>query len=291
MLNIESRPIGTAFLIMAHHQPNHLARLIRALDQDGSYFFIHIDVKISMKPFNSLIPERQNITFVMSRAQVEWAKFSVVAGILNLLETAIAAGPAVKYYTLLSGSDYPIKQKTVIRNYLENTDAQHMRVDRKLTRERGDKFTHFLKRLPRGKYFGNMTPYHGSMYWSLTADCVRFILDFVRNNPEYINVHRHVFAPDEVFFHTIVKHSPFAEGITQDFVDRAHPDHTRHANHFIDWAGLRKRKRLIVDERDLDDLLASPALFARKFDERKSRTLLDFLDARVHSTVGHLSEA
>jgi hypothetical protein len=118
------------------------------------------------------------------------------------------------------------------------------------------------------------------MYWSLTADCIRFILDFIHDNPGYVDIHQHLFAPDEVFFHTLVKHSPFAGAITHDFADRLPPHRTVHGNHFIDWAGLRRRDNLTLDERDLDELLASPALFARKFDEDKSSKLLDLLDAR-----------
>jgi len=48
------------------------------------------------------------------------------------------------------------------------------------------------------------------------------------------------------------------------------------------WAGIRNRDNLTLDERDFDDLLASDALFARKFDERKSSKLLDLLDIYVH---------
>jgi hypothetical protein len=77
------------------------------------------------------------------------------------------------------------------------------------------------------------------MYWSLTAECVRYILTFVDEHPAYVRCHRHVFAPDEIFFHTLVKHSPFAGAITHDYAEGVYPDHTLHGNHFIDWAGLK----------------------------------------------------
>jgi hypothetical protein len=104
----------------------------------------------------------------------------------------------------------------------------------------------------------------------------------IHNNPDYVAIHDHIFAPDEVFFHTIVKHSPFAEAITHDFSDGIYPDHTHHGNHFIDWTGRRNRTYLTLDERDFDDLLASAALFARKFDEQTSSKLLDLLDTQIH---------
>lgn len=279
---IGNRPGKLAYLIVAHHQPNHLARLIQALDDENSFFFIHIDEKVSIAPFQAAIGQHANLVFLSNRVKVEWGKFSVVQALLNLLQTAVASGHTFDYYTVLSGSDYPIKHKQEIYRRLQASDGQFLRIDRKLTHEANNSHHHFIRRLPQGKYFGNLTPYHGSMYWSLTHACVRFILDFVNSNPDYVAIHHYIFAPDEVFFHTLVKHSPFAGAITQDFSDGIYPDHLHHGNHFIDWAGRRKRTRLTLDERDFDDLLASPALFARKFDEQTASKLLGWLDRHVH---------
>lgn len=279
---IPTVPGKLAYLIVAYHQPDHLARLIQALDDEKSFFFIHIDEKVSLAPFQAAVGQRANLLFLPNRLKVQWGQFSIVQTMLNLLQTAVASGHEFTYYTVLSGNDYPIKHKQEIYRRLQASDCQFLRIDRKLTNEANNSHRHFIKNLPQGRYFGNLTPYHGSMYWSLTADCIRFILNFVANNPDYVAVHHHIFAPDEVFFHTLVKHSPFAGAITQDYSDGIYPDHLHHGNHFIDWAGLRKRERLVLDERDFDDLLASPALFARKFNQHQSSKLLDLLDRHVH---------
>lgn len=39
-----------AYLIVAHHQPPKTARLVRALDDADSHFFIHIDAKVDITP-------------------------------------------------------------------------------------------------------------------------------------------------------------------------------------------------------------------------------------------------
>ncbi len=123
------------------------------------------------------------------------------------------------------------------------------------------------------------------MYWSLTAACVHFVRDFVDANPGYLEIHKRVYAPDEVFFHSLVKQSPFGTAITQDFSGGNHPDHLHHANHFIDWAGIGagSRESLVLDERDLAALMTSTALFARKFDAERSGSLLDLVDENVHA--------
>ncbi len=279
---VESAPLKLAYLIVAHHQPNHLARLIHALNDENSSFFIHIDGKFPLAPFQAVVPQRANIIWLPNRVAVEWGRLSVVQAVLNLIQTAAATDQAFKYYTLLSGSDYPIKHKEEIYARLQASDLEFLRIDRNLTNKANKSHHHVLKDLPHGKYFGSFTPYQGNMHWSLSADCIRFILDFVNNNPDYVKIHHMIYAPDEVFFHTLVKHSPFADAIAQDFSGGIYPNHTHHGNHFIDWQGLRKRAYLTLDERDFDDLLASPALFARKFDEQQSSTLLNLLDAHTH---------
>jgi hypothetical protein len=230
--------------------------------------------------------------FIWNRVTVEWGRFSVVQAVLNLIRAAVISGHSFRYFTLLSGADYPVKHRQVITIRLLNSNGQYMRIDRRLTRDPKNTHSYWLKNFPAGRYFGNMIPYHGSMYWSLTADCMRFILDFIDDNPGYLDVHRHVPIPDEVFFHTLVKHSPFADAITHDFSAGSYPHRTHHGNHFIDWAGLRKRDYLTLDERDFEELLVCDALFARKFDEYKSSKLLDLLDIYVrccdfHSALGH----
>jgi len=271
-----------AFLIVAHHQPDHLARLVRALDGPGCYTFIHVDAKEPLAPFKAAAPERHNVVFLDDRLEVEWGKLSVVQATLALIDRALASGQAFRYFNLLSGSDYPTKPIGEIVARLMSSDRQHMRVDRRLTSDPAGSHQHVLRDLPGRRYFGDLTPYHGSMYWSLTADYIRYVRGFLNGNPGFLEFHRRVATPDEVLFHTVIKQSPFAASITQDYSDAAAPNQTDHANHFIDWSVPWPNANLILDERNLGDLLASDCLFARKFDETKSARLLDMLDQLVH---------
>ena len=150
--------IKLAYLIVAHHQPNHLARLVQALDEEHSSFFVHIDEKVSLTLFQAAVPKAQNIVFLSDRVAVEWGKLSVVQATLKLLQTAIDSGHTFKYFTLLSGSDYPIKDRQAIYACLRASDRQFIRIDRKLTDETQISHHQFIKNLPEGKYFGDLTP-------------------------------------------------------------------------------------------------------------------------------------
>jgi hypothetical protein len=134
--------------------------------------------------------------------------------------------------------------------------------------------------LPRRRYPGGMTPYQGSTWWALTAQCVNYVFDFLSRTPEYTRFHKSVGMVDEVFFHSIIKGSPFATRISHDF-EVAPLDHNESGAHYIDWRTKGVPLPKTLDETDFPALLASPALFARKFDQSKSSRLLSLIQERL----------
>jgi len=54
----------TAYLILAHHQPAHLAKIINAINCDWATIFVHVDFKVDILPFKVLIHEDKNIFFL-----------------------------------------------------------------------------------------------------------------------------------------------------------------------------------------------------------------------------------
>jgi len=114
--------------------------------------------------------------------------------------------------------------------------------------------------------------YNGSQWWALTRDCVEQILEFVREHKEYARFHKHSCSPDEHFFHSIVKASPFSDSIAQC------PNYE--ALHYMDWSSCSTSPKILI-EKDLNNLISTDALFARKFDEVKSAKLLKAIDKYI----------
>lgn len=131
------------------------------------------------------------------------------------------------------------------------------------------------------KKLNGLEPYAGNAGWALTRDACLYIIDFIENNPRYCNYFENVFAPDEIFFHTILGNSFFksricrhltyedwsvaaAGGEKYSFLERlsnkgGHPavlDY-RHLSLF------EEKEKFIVD----DIYGAGEMLFARKFDD------------------------
>src|SRR5262249_455348 len=102
-----------------------------------------------------------------------------------------------------------------------------------------------------------------------------------REHPSYLRYLRFVDVPDEVFFHSIVKASPFAKALSYDFempggqfvqrVDRVY------GCHYIVW-GTGTGRPKVLDITDLAALRGSRAWFARKFEEVPSRMVLEQID-------------
>jgi hypothetical protein len=213
------------------------------------------------------------------------------------LSVAFAWDRSFDRFCLLSGSDFPIRSNRQILSELDS-DREYIRIDRKLDpREDGgyhrkvsyywfadDPESHLravsgrIKRKP----YDDLVLYHGSQWWALTRDCVAYVLGFVSAQKEYCSYLQHTFAPDEICFHSILKQSPFASRISHDF--EKVPNHTEyalsneHGCHYLDWNSPSPALPKVLELEDFDKLVRSKCLFARKFDEQRSRELIARLE-------------
>jgi hypothetical protein len=302
----ESRSMAIAYLILAHERPRQLARLIEALDCEGVSFFVHVDRKTDIRPFLEKVPSRSNIHLLEDerRVSVYWSGYSTIAAILNLLRVARSSSIPFTRYCLLSGADFPIKNRIGIRDGLL-CDTEFMRIDFRLDLSKPGpladrlRYSHFydvpalnprttrsrtllsliergLQAFPRRR-LPDIPIYQGSAWWALTADCVDYIFRYLEEHPEYVDFFRHVSTPDETFFHSIVTSSPFRSRMSHD-VEAAQEGHrydwNDYAAHYIDWATPGIALPKVLELEDLDRLLRSGAFFARKFQPPRSEPLV-----------------
>jgi hypothetical protein len=101
----------------------------------------------------------------------------------------------------------------------------------------------------------------GSTWFCLHKDHVEYILDFVKNNPDYLKFFSTVLIPEEHFFQIILLNSPHKSEIVNDSL------------RYLVWPGPK-----ILRTEDIDDILNSGKFFARKFDIEIDSNVLDMLD-------------
>lgn len=283
-----------AYIILAHRNPEQLHRLISRLHDNSSTFFIHIDKKVPLAAFSSLSEFGDKVQYV-DRVYSEWASFQLVEATLNGMKAIRAAKQHFDVITLLSGQDYPIKTNNFLDDFFRDSPytvfieyftipnyerwqgrGGLFRIDKyffgfKFYQRYSAKALNFLASfIPklRRKLPYNLIPYGGSQWWIMDMYALNYILDFINENPAYTSFHKATFAPDEIFFHTILLNSE-DERISKSIVN----DSKRYM-HF-------KCKELhpdILTKADLDRIKNSDALFARKFDCEEDSNIFDAID-------------
>ncbi|MBA2850513.1 hypothetical protein HNP86_000644 [Methanococcus maripaludis] len=291
-----------AYLISAHNQEKHLYNLINRLNNEKVHFFVHIDKKSELDKFSKL-NEFKNLTFVEERINVNWKGFSQVESTIKLLKCAITSGISFKHFVFLSGSDYPIKSNQHILDFFSNSEKNYIDFKkisddnsiisylknrswrRKLTmwhfydtlkinwNAQGNQYKLFVYRvfiicnlilnliLPKRKFFKEFKAYGGSQWWSIDENTVKYILEFYENNLKFINYYKYTDSPDEMFFQTLILNSPFKENTVNDNL------------RYIDWSLPVERPKILIEE-DFEKIINSDKLFARKFNNKRSKKLI-----------------
>ncbi len=304
-----------AYLVFTYKNPAVLHRAIKALSGKDCAFFIHVDAKSDIEKFSSI--RGSNVSFTETRLPVHWAEFSGVQAILLLLRQALESSQGFQYFVLLSGSDYPLRGADYIHGFLERNNGTefismvsmpNQAAGKPLSRVntlRPPSERPVARFLMKGmakvglaerdhrKYLGDLVPYAGNTWWTLTRAASEFVVEFGKANPYVNDFFRNVFAPEETYFQTIIGNSPFSSRVRRNLV-------------FEDWSG-QSAHPMMINHRHVGAFAAceqvyscdaygvGEALFARKFSD-DSLDLLDEIDNMVarkessHSSVVDRSE-
>lgn len=295
-----------AFLILAHNQPNHLRKLLSALQDKDFYCFLHIDAKQPLHPFRELASDFKNVFLLLDRVNVAWGGFSLVKAQLYLLMAARNFPVQFHRYSYLSAADYPVQPISAIKEVLarENNFVQCGTVDpshahyERFTKyylidelpllfpyknqagELEKKMAPFLNKAmesfdrdfnasyPKPELFSKL--YRGANWISITQDFTDYLLDISRHRADIIEYFKYTRHPDESFFHTIFMHSPLRH---------THRRLMQHNLHYVDFNANPGPK--VLNEEDLDIIRSTPALFARKIVEGVSDRLVALIDTML----------
>ena len=276
--------LRAAVLVMAHEQPDQLARLVESLRCEWIDIYLHIDAKAALAPFEDAAPPRPGVRYLRGgdRVRVRWGGLSVVEATVNLLRAARSRGRYDRY-ALLSGTDVLARPLSEVRGAWA-TDIEFLRVDRRLDapdapRREMVARRHFqddrwpvrqrlLGRLPR-RVDETVPLYHGSTWWALTSGAAEHALAFLDEHPRWLRFLRRCQCSDEIVFHSILMSSPYAARISQDLTqDELSPRGLAaiqpYGVHFIDWTDPEAYHPAPLTTAHLPAVRASGALFARK---------------------------
>ena len=291
--------MSPVFLLLVHTDPMQAKRLMRLLVSIGNCV-VHVDAKADGRAFQ---PDDPRVVYVQDRIDVRWGAISQVDATLGLVRTALARFEAatVSHLVLLSGSCYPARSLNEFRLFSQSNCTKDFikTIPLASTRKLHQRVRHFwfyedfpvdgrkltLTRLTRGllQLAGKLGRRSldlvahwrfGSQWWALTPQSARYVATY----PHEALVKRflrHSKAPDEIYFHTLLAHSPLhqaTESVAGDGVWDA-------ANlHLIDRSLSRW-----FEGSDCAEIVDSGRWFVRKVASDVSRELCDQLDAVVKS--------
>lgn len=283
-----------AYIVLAHRLAQQLARLVRRLADGESAFFIHLDRSADRRNGYDLqravveaLAGLSNVAF-LRRHRCYWGNFQIVEATLEGIGEIVRSGRQFDRVVLLSGQDYPIKPLSQIKAYFahhreaEFIEAFLLTAPNRWTEHAGAYnavarvkrwHLHYRSRtltLPwERRFLRGISPYGGSQWWALSMECIAHIWEYVQRERGFLAYFRHTFIPDELFFHTIVANSTFADRICG------------HDLTFADWSQPAPPYPATLDAGYLPSLRASQKLFARKFDSGRDPELLDLIDDQL----------
>lgn len=293
--------LKTAFLLLVHHQPEHFSRLVGALSADWNDIYVHVDKASDIEPFQASLnwtdSEPGLVDFVSGemRRDITGTNLAIIEAILSLLSSALESGEVYHRYCLLSGSDYPIKLLSDIHEAF-SSDIEFIRVDEELRLDEARSDENDIELIHREDVCNSEDEnivtdfcfYRGSAWWSLTDNCIGHIIDFLQDHPQYFSKFGKLVRPDEVFFHSIIKSSPYSNSIFHDIECATDTDAFKksrsHGCHYINILTQDETCSRILDASDLDEVKKSKMLFARRVDEEVSPSLLLDIDKYLQSS-------
>ena len=277
--------MSRAYIILAHQYPVQLGRLVHALAADDAHILVHIDRKTDDSVYSEMVQllgDYDRLHF-LRRHVCYWGGFGHVRATLEGIDALFEKRLPFSHVLLLTGQDYPIAPSGQLADFLTEhaTDSfmeyenfpmsdwrsgGYPRIENYHVRYR-DHYRHFRGRrtFPMG-----FTPVGGAAYWCLSHACAEYIRSFVKSNRKFTRFFRYVFAPDEIFFHTILLNSPLRDTIVNRCLT------------YIDWSRANaKGNPLTLTEADFGALCPSAHFFARKFDATVDSAILDLIDKKV----------
>lgn len=287
-----------AYLIIAHNDIELLQVLVDMLDDERNDIYIHPDKKWVDFDERKLRTLRANLFILPNRIKGYWGHISLMQIEYALFRYAREHSGQYAYYHLLSGADLPIKSQDYIHtffsdksmpfiSYWDHKADTYYKVSRYtfgMSYERTSNpwslwsrsFAFLRRKLADYLYYllgsrpGSRNFYKGANWVSLPVDCVDLLLSSEHWSSKRLRFTRN---PDEIFAQTILYHNFFApQGIDPSVLEDLR---------LVNWKSSTISPDYFTIEQ-WDEILASPALFARKFSTSVDAEIIE----RIHKTFG-----
>lgn len=290
-----------AILITAYKNYHHLEEIIKCFDANFE-LFIHLDKKSKISEIELANLRKYNIVKLLEQKfKVNWGGFNHLKSILYLAEQALK-NPENQYFHLITGQDFPIKTNAYfIEFFKKNRNAEFITYFNFPNSSSGwpgnnglDRIEYYnfydvwnakihkqfekialairlQKRFGFKRAISTKMPqlYGGSTYWSLSRECLEYVIEFTKKNKFVLNRFKYTFCAEEFYFQTVIINSHFAAKVVNDNL------------RYIDWVARNGNNPAVLDITDLEKLKEGQAIFARKVDYPQSLELMNAIKMQL----------
>lgn len=265
-----------AFIISVHKGFAQIKLLLTSMQYADVY--IHVDKKADLlyRQLRAEYDTNPHVHIIERRIQVNWSGFSIVEAMLALMKAVKESGNTYDYIHSISGQDLPLMNHEKIDNFIIQAGygRQFIEYEDIGTYAWRIKCYSFFRENPKNRtilYRGvdimirllqlpflrrkNLKGYHlykGSSWFSITQDCLDYIIEHV-DKSEYVKQFQYTACPDEHFFQILILNSEFREKVYN------------HNFRYIHFETL-KSSPIVLRKEHKDKFMNGQYLFARKFD-------------------------
>ena len=280
-----------AILISAYKNFQYLENLIEKISKN---FDVYVHVDKSSKEI-----KHEQIVYLENKYHCKcWAKYSCCWGGYNVLLAYIdllkeSHKKKYRYYHIISGEDIPVKSASEIYDFFKNNNQIYMSIhdaSKRVLKERY-KYWYFLKnrdlriqpwkllnhisiyiqkslKIERKRIGSETHIYKGYVYCSLPEDAVKYVIDYIEKNSDFMKDISQCFIMEELFFQTILGNSPLKDRISGECL------------RYSVWEYKHGSIPGYLDESDIHSIEIGNYIFARKVNYIYSEKLIQEMDRK-----------
>lgn len=283
--NILKRKPKIAYFILVHRFPEQFKRLFKAIYHPENHYLIHIDqeVNIDIEKDVKAFLENYSSAYPLKSENIEKGGYRMVQSQLNGMKYLLSRCLKWDFFINLSDQDFPLKSQNFIFEFLRRVKGKNFIKMTNQIREKPDTLNQVenyfqeidigFSGVPYTRFFmKNVTSYVGGQWMILTRTCCEFIC-YSPEVKKFEDFYRNTLNADKSFFQTVLMNTSFKEIIIND---------DKRTIIWISDRDMKLRPKTLIGS-DIEFLMQGDNLFARKFDEKVDKPILNILEEAIET--------
>lgn len=296
----EGASMRKAFIVLAHQLPEQLNLFLSQLiEMPNTEVFIHVNKNNENLKQDIIKDSRIHIS--NNNIQIIWGSDSILKALIIMLKEVMTSSNSFDYIFLCSGQDLIVRNgideylekhngEVFIDGYKDNRrerafllykwpDKYRKLMDSRLNPNkiiRRARIELFKTGIPiskkKIKYNTDNVEFYRNWFWCvIPTEVAQYILQFISENPDFWGIYENALVPEEGFFSTIIMNSPFANRIK----------YINGRSSSLTYDGPRNNGHsAVIHMDDIDNIEKSNKFFARKFDYRVDKEVVEYFTKR-----------